>query len=124
VTRLLILTAGGAVPSSALVLVIILAAMGIVRFLDAIDAQLGGAVHDPDTVRTVLSTLAASMFTFIVFVYSELLVVVQLASSTLTPRIIGIVFRDPITKVCLMVFVWLRQPGRLAERRQWCVHRS
>jgi len=84
----------------------ILAAMGMVRFLDAIDSQMAAAVHDPDTVRAVLGTLASSMFTFIVFVSSALLVVVQLASSTLTPRIIAIVFRDPITKVCLTVFVF------------------
>jgi uncharacterized membrane protein len=46
------------------------------------------------------------MFTLIVFVSSALLVAVQLASSQLTPRIIAIVFKDPITKTSLTVFVF------------------
>ncbi len=60
----------------------------------------------PDTVRAVLGTLAPSMFTFIVFVCSALLVAVQLASAQLTPRIIAIVFRDPVLKYPLTVFVF------------------
>jgi uncharacterized membrane protein len=60
----------------------------------------------PSTAQAVLGTMAASMFTFIVFVSSSLLVVVQLASSLLTPRIIAIVFRDPVTKFSLIVFVF------------------
>ena len=46
------------------------------------------------------------MFTFIVFVSSALLVAVQLASSQLTPRIIAIVFRDPVTRFALVIFVF------------------
>ena len=46
------------------------------------------------------------MFTFIVFVCSALLVAVQLASAQLTPRIIGIVFRDPVTKYSSTLFVF------------------
>ena len=46
------------------------------------------------------------MFTFIVFVCSALLVSVQLASAQLTPRIIGIVFRDPVTKLSTTLFVF------------------
>jgi uncharacterized membrane protein len=46
------------------------------------------------------------MFTFIVFVCSSLLLVVQLASAQLTPRVIGTMFRDPITKLTLAVFVF------------------
>lgn len=61
---------------------------------------------EPDTAQAVLGMLASSMFTFIVFVSSALLVAVQLASSTLTPRIIGLVFRDPVTKLSLVVFVF------------------
>jgi uncharacterized membrane protein len=59
-----------------------------------------------DTAQAVLGALASAMFTFIVFVSSALLVAVQLASSQLTPRIIGIVFKDPVTKVALTVFVF------------------
>jgi uncharacterized membrane protein len=60
----------------------------------------------PDTAQAVLGTMASAMFTFIVFVSSALLVAVQLASSQLTPRIIAIVFRDPITKASLVIFVF------------------
>src|SRR5947209_10028736 len=78
-----------------------------VRLLHGAEEAMGweSRLH-PDTVRALLGTLAASMFTFIVFVSSALLVAVQLASSQLTPRIIALVFRDPITKMSLMVFVF------------------
>ena len=55
---------------------------------------------------TVLGMMASSMFTFIVFVCSALLIAVQLASAQLTPRIIAFVFRDPVTKFSLTVFVF------------------
>jgi uncharacterized membrane protein len=61
---------------------------------------------DPDTARAVLGMLASSLFTSIVFVCSALLVAVQLASAALTPRIIAIVFRDPVTKLSLTLFVF------------------
>src|SRR5262249_48478781 len=60
----------------------------------------------PDTVRSAINTMAASMFTFIVFVSSALLIAVQLASAQLSPRIIGLVFKDPVTKACLTIFVF------------------
>jgi uncharacterized membrane protein len=46
------------------------------------------------------------MFTFIVFVSSALLVAVQLASAQLTPRIIGILFRSPVMRAALSLFVF------------------
>src|SRR5262245_66621629 len=61
---------------------------------------------DADTMRAVLGILAGAMFTFIVFVCSSLLLVVQLASAQLTPRVIGTMFRDPVTKYSLAVFVF------------------
>ena len=61
---------------------------------------------DPDSVRAVLGTLAGSIFTFIVFVCSSLLLVVQLASAQLTPRMIGVLFSDSVTKVTLALFVF------------------
>jgi uncharacterized membrane protein len=61
---------------------------------------------NPDTTRAVMGTLAGAMFTFIVFVCSSLLLVVQLASAQLTPRVIGTMFRDRITKITLSVFVF------------------
>jgi uncharacterized membrane protein len=61
---------------------------------------------DADTARAVLGTMAASMFTFVVFVCSALLVAVQLASAQLTPRIIALVFREPVMKYSLALFVF------------------
>lgn len=59
---------------------------------------------DPDAARALFGTLAGAIFTFIVFLSSILLLVVQLASAQLTPRIIGIVFRDRITRFALTLF--------------------
>jgi uncharacterized membrane protein len=82
-------------------------ALMAVRVLHWIEEVVGWESNlDSGTVQTVLGTMASSMFTFIVFVSSALLVAVQLASAQLTPRIIGIVFRDPITKASLVVFVF------------------
>jgi uncharacterized membrane protein len=83
------------------------AAMAAVRLVYQIDSLLGWeAGFDPGATQMVLGTMASSMFTFIVFVSSALLVAVQLASSQLTPRIIAIVFSDPVTKGCLTLFVF------------------
>lgn len=77
------------------------------RLLSAIERSLGWQLKlDPAAVQTVLATLASSMFTFIVFVSSALLVAVQLASAQLTPRIIGFLFRDPVTKTAQGMFVF------------------
>ncbi len=86
----------------------VLAAMAVVRLLHWIDQAAGWKSDlDADTVRAVLGTMASAMFTFVVFVSSALLVAVQLASAQLSPRIIGIVFRDPVTKLALTLFVFM-----------------
>lgn len=83
------------------------AAIGAVRLFHWFELRMGWeAVAYVDTAQAVLGTMASAMFTFIVFVSSALLVAVQLASSQLTPRIIAIVFRDPVTKGSLVVFVF------------------
>jgi len=83
------------------------AAMGAVRFFHWIEQAMGWeSALNPETALALLGTMAASMFTFIVFVSSALLVAVQLASSQLTPRIIAIVFRDPVTRFALVIFVF------------------
>jgi uncharacterized membrane protein len=64
------------------------------------------SAHSPESMRTVIATLAAAMLTFVVFLYSTLLVALQLASAQLTPRIIGFVFRDRVTKLSLTAFVY------------------
>jgi uncharacterized membrane protein len=84
-----------------------LAALGAVRLLHWVEKEQGwvSPVH-PDTARAVLGTMASALFTSIVFVCSALLVAVQLASAQLTPRIIAVVFRDPVTKFSLTLFVF------------------
>jgi len=85
----------------------VLAALIAAPLLHQIEEAMGWeSTANSDTAKAVLGTLASSMFTFIVFVCSALLVAVQLASAQLTPRIIAIVFRDPITKFSLTVFVF------------------
>jgi uncharacterized membrane protein len=83
------------------------AALTLIRLLDWLDQVTGwqGDYH-PDTMRAVLGSLAGAMFSFIVFVCSSLLLVVQLASAQLTPRIIGTLFRDTLTKLTLSLFVF------------------
>jgi uncharacterized membrane protein len=82
-------------------------ALVAVRGLFWVDQQLGWeSGYHADAARAVLGTLAASMFTFVVFISSALLVVFQLASAQLSPRVIGIVFRDPVTRGSLTLFVF------------------
>ena len=83
------------------------AGMLIVRALHWLESVMGWeASFQPEGARAVLGTLAASMFTLVVFVSSALLVVLQLASAQLSPRIIGIVFRNPVTKLSITAFMF------------------
>ena len=60
----------------------------------------------PNGARALLGTLSASLFTFIGFVFSILLLSVQLASAQLTPRIIAFFYRTPVIKFSLTIFVF------------------
>lgn len=85
---------------------IVVALVGV-RLLHAFETSMGWeSAFQPETAQAFLGTMASSMFTFIVFVSSALLVAVQLASSQLSPRIIGVVFRDSVVKISLVVFVF------------------
>ncbi|HKQ47935.1 MAG TPA: DUF2254 domain-containing protein [Phycisphaerae bacterium] len=64
------------------------------------------STFDPGATRELLETLAASMFTLIVFVSSALLLAIQLASAQLTPRVISLFFKDRVTKLALTIFVF------------------
>jgi uncharacterized membrane protein len=70
--------------------------------------DLGGwqSGFDPDAARALFGTLAGAMFTFIVFLASILLLVLQLAGAQLTPRIVSVVFRDRVTRFALTLFAF------------------
>ena len=74
----------------------------------ALDAATGWRVfgYTPDGARVVLGALAGSMLTFLVFVLSSVLIVVQLAAGQLTPRVIALVFAMPLVKVTLAAFTF------------------
>jgi uncharacterized membrane protein len=75
--------------------------------VDALDTRLGWtAAVGVDGARAVLGALASAMLTFIVFVFSILLVAVQLASAQLTPRIIAVFYNASILKSSLTFFVF------------------
>src|SRR3954469_7846666 len=82
-------------------------AMVAVRLVALLDRSLGWQSNvRPETALVVLGTMASSMFSFIVFLSSALLLSVQLASAQLTPRIIAYIFRDPVVKAALAAFVF------------------
>jgi uncharacterized membrane protein len=84
------------------------AALAAVPVLHRFEAALGWESEgNVETVRVLLGTVASSLFTFIVFVSSALLIAVQLASAQLSPRVIGIVFKDPVMKFSLTLFVFV-----------------
>lgn len=63
-------------------------------------------LDDLDGLRTLLAAFAASMFTFIVYAVSALLLAVQLASGQITPRLIRITFGRWQMKVATSAFVF------------------
>jgi uncharacterized membrane protein len=72
-----------------------------------LDTALGWkAAVDADSARAVLGALVSSLLTFIVFVFSILLVAVQLASAQLSPRIIAFVYRSRVLRLSLTLFVF------------------
>jgi len=84
------------------------AGLAAVPLLHAAEQALGcESTVNVDAARAVIGTLASSMFTFIVFVCSALLVAVQLASAQLTPRIIAVFFKSPGIQWILTIFVFI-----------------
>jgi uncharacterized membrane protein len=84
-----------------------LAAIAAVRLLHVVEVDMRwDSPLDVDTARALLGTIAASLLTAIVFICTALLVAMQLASAALTPRIIALIFRDPVTKLSLTLLVF------------------
>jgi uncharacterized membrane protein len=97
-----------------------LVAAPLVRWLDH---QTGwvGLGYSPDGARAVLGVLVGSMLTFIVFVLSATLIVVQLASGQSSPRVIAMVLATPWVKVPLALLTFsytfsLAALGRIEDR--------
>jgi uncharacterized membrane protein len=77
------------------------------RWMFWLDRQLGWEMGiSVDAARNVITTLEGSLLAFIVFIFSFLLVAVQLASAQFSPRVIARIFRDPFTKIALGAFVF------------------
>jgi uncharacterized membrane protein len=74
----------------------ILFALLVAPLIRRIDAATGWELlgFSPQGAASVLGALSTAMLTFVVFVISALLVVVQLASAQLTPRIIALAFES------------------------------
>lgn len=86
----------------------IFAGLIAVALLNRIDRTFGWELNiGADTARTVIGTVAGSMFTLVVVSSSAVLVAVQLASAQLTPRIILLVYRSHIRKLCLSAFLFM-----------------
>ena len=82
-------------------------ALASVRCIHWIEDHAGWqSTLDPSATLALFATLAGSMLTFIVFLSSTLLLVMQLASAQLSPRIIRIVFQDRVTRFALTLFTF------------------
>jgi uncharacterized membrane protein len=76
-----------------------------IRWLDGL-IQWSWFNYTPEGARAILAALAGSMLTFLVFVLSAMIIVVQLASAQLTPRIIGRAFSAGPVKTVLGIFTF------------------
>jgi uncharacterized membrane protein len=97
-----------------------LVAAPLIRWLDR---ETGWSVFgfSPDGARAVLGVLVGSMLTFLVFVLSTTLIVVQLASGQSSPRVIAVVLATPSVKIALglLTFTYtysLAALGRVEDR--------
>ena len=85
----------------------IIVALVTATALTRIEKALGWEMNlGQDTAHVVMSTVAAALFTLVVVSSSAVLLVVQLASAQLTPRVIALVYRNNARKLCLSAFVF------------------
>ena len=86
-----------------------LAAFLSIPLLRILDRMVGGFEflnYSSDGARALATIVAAAMLSFVVLFFSVLLLTVQIASSTLSPRIISRPFRSRILKASLGLFVF------------------
>lgn len=85
----------------------IAAALLLVPVLHRLETLVGWQANfAPDSARALFGALAGATFTLVVFVSSILLLVLQVAGAQLTPRIVGLVFRDRVTVLALTLFTF------------------
>ena len=85
----------------------IVAGLIAVNIVSRIEVSLGWTMDlNPETGRLVLATIAGSLFTLVVIGSSAVLLVVQLGSAQLTPRIIAFVYRNTVRKISISVFTF------------------
>ena len=101
----------------------LLVALLIAPLVRWLDHETGWVVfgYGPDGARALLSVMVGSMLTFIVFVLSATLIVVQLASGQSSPRVIAMVLATPQVKLALAMLTFtyaysLAAIGRIEER--------
>ena len=78
------------------------------RLIDqSVASTLSGVLFagGPDSARLVLSTIAAAMLTFTGLVYTVTMLVLQLASSQLSPRVMRTFLRDRVNQSVLGLFI-------------------
>lgn len=89
----------------------LLAALLVVPVDRLADGSFGGRLSSvlfaggPASARLVLSTIAAAMLTFTALVYSVTMLVLQLASSQLSPRVMRTFLRDRLNQGVLGLFI-------------------
>jgi len=103
-------------PAPVLSMACALVALPLVRDLDA-ERRWTLLGFTSQGASAILSAFSASMLTFMVFVMSSLLLVVQLASAQMTPRIIAPAFQHRAVRIalCLFVFAYIFSLGVLGR---------
>jgi uncharacterized membrane protein len=81
------------------------AAIGAVEIDEAVDAPAVVFQGDADAARTLLSVIAGSLITVAGLVFSMTLVVLQLASSQFSPRVLRTFFGDRLTQATIGTYV-------------------
>ena len=86
----------------------ILVAMIVAPSIRWLDLQTRWSLlnFSPDGARAILEAFASSMLTFFIFVLSSMVIVVQLASAQMTPRIISIALSKRQVKITLGIFTF------------------
>jgi uncharacterized membrane protein len=89
----------------------IVASVALVALDHLVDRTVAGSLSGvlfaggPDSARLVLSTIAAAMLSFTGLVFTVTMLVLQLASSQLSPRVMRTFLRDRLNQVVLGLFV-------------------